>query len=221
MNAGRTAAWTLVGILVIAPLAVGAAWFAGATPRTLTAPAVAWGCAIGWIAGGLIARSLLAGAAVQKRQEQQQAQLHREALAMEVLMAQPLVKVTPARATLRLGEYAYGATDAGLQPIQEAANKAPGGRGSKKIAFRTGATPDGALPKTTVIATGELVITDQRVIFTSEAKSFAIALDQLMAVTKYDDGFAFEDGKSSYEVLTPATPQRTAFAQALYKITQR
>jgi hypothetical protein len=59
------------------------------------------------------------------------------------------------------------------------------------------------------------------VIFTGDAKSFAIPLDQLMVVTKYTDGFAFEDGNSRYEVVTATTAERTAFAQALYKITQR
>jgi hypothetical protein len=221
MSPGRNPAWILVGILIAGPAIVLMAWVAGALPRS-PAPgallAAAAGCCI---AGIWLARVLLTGAAVRKSEQAQQDQLQREALAMEVLMAQPLVQVKPARATLRLGEYAYGALQAGMQPIQDAAIQAPGGRGSKKIAFRSGETPDGSIPKSTLIATGELVISDQRVIFTSDAKTLAIALDQLMSVTKYSDGFAFEDGKSRYELLTAPGDARTAFAQALYKITQR
>jgi hypothetical protein len=197
------------------------AWLCGTWPRGLPAGALVVLFMFGWGIGGWRVRVLTAGAAVQQAQREQQEQEQRETLAMELLMAQPLTKINPARATLRQGEYAYGAIEGGLQPIVDAGTKVPGGRGSKKIVFRTGTTPDGAVSKVTVLATGELVITDQRVIFTGDTKSFAIALDQLMVVTRYSDGFGFDDGKSSYEVVTPETAGRTAFAQALYKITQR
>ena len=221
MSPGRSSSWILVGILFLTPVLCLGAWLAGAMPPGLASSVLLAAGAISWGVGGWLTRLLVAGGAALKRQQEQQESEQREALAMEVLMAQPLTPIKPARASLRLGEYAYGAIEAGLQPINEAGTKTPGGRGSKKIVFRAGATPDGAVPKATVLATGELVITDQRVIFTADAKSFAIPLDQLMLVTKYTDGFGFEDGKSSYELVTAATAERTAFAQALYKITQR
>ena len=221
MSPGRTSSWILVGILFLTPVLCLGAWLAGTMPPGLASSVVLAAGAISWGVGGGLARILFAGGAALKRQREQQENAQREALAMEVLMAQPLTPIKPARATLRLGEYAYGAVEGGLQPINAAGAQTAGGRGSKKIVFRAGATPGGAMPKATVMATGELVITDQRVIFTGDAKSFAIPLDQLMAVTKYADGFGFEDEKFRYEVVTAAAAERTAFAQALYKITQR
>lgn len=51
-----------------------------------------------------------------------------------------------------------------------------------------------AVNEALIVAAGELVVTDERVIFAGDHKSFALALDTLVNVSAYTNGFTLSDG---------------------------
>ncbi len=53
------------------------------------------------------------------------------------------------------------------------------------------------------IATGELVVTDQRILFASARKSFAVPFQSLISFAKYDNGCSLSDGRSTYVLSVP------------------
>jgi len=68
------------------------------------------------------------------------------------------------------------------------------------------------------VASGELVITDKRVIFAGDKKSFAIPLPDLLSSTNYADGFGFSDNKNTYTLATNNDRERLVFAATLDKV---
>lgn len=212
MTASRIASWLLAGILFVVPLYWLGRWGVGSLPPSISTASVIAGIWVSWgIGGGLVYWLITDSMRRLRKQEDVDEQ------AMKILLAQPLVRVEPKRATLRLGEYAYGALEGKLQKIQPAGAKESG----RLTKTRTVNLPDRTIEKTIDVAAGELVITDQRVMFTGDHESFFIALENLATVTNYRDGFAFEDAKSSYTIVTGAGTDRATFALSLHKITNR
>jgi len=61
-------------------------------------------------------------------------------------------------------------------------------------------------------------VTDSRLIFAGDHKSFVIPFDDLINITNYSDGFGFNDGKTSRVVTTDSDRDRLMFSATLQKV---
>jgi hypothetical protein len=91
-------------------------------------------------------------------------------------------------------------------------------RVAKGVTLRTSGTRGKAIKGMVSVSSGELVITDKRVIFAGDKKSFAIPLGDLINTTNYNDGFGFSDSKTTYTLTTDDDKARMLFSIALNKI---
>ena len=91
-------------------------------------------------------------------------------------------------------------------------------RVAKGVTLRAGAIRGQAVKGMVSVASGELVITDKRVIFSGDKKSFAIPLQNLLNSTNYTDGFGFSDNKTTYTLTTKNDRERMLFVIALNKV---
>jgi hypothetical protein len=150
------------------------------------------------------------------------ASAERHRIEMDALYARPLTPVSVRKAMLKPGEVAYGVAMGDYYQSQTVGYK--GGtqgmsvRVAKGVTLRTSATRGQPVKGLVKVASGELVVTSQRVIFAGDQKSFAIALDSLINSENYTDGFSFNDAKSSYTVKMPNGRARVEFEVALYKV---
>lgn len=145
-----------------------------------------------------------------------------EALALEHAMAQPLTQIKPQQALLKPDEKAYGAIAAQLME-EKTVGYSAGTQGvsfkvAKGLTLRSSGTRAKAVKGVVAVANGELVITDKRVIFAGDRKSFAIANDDLLNTTNYSDGFGFTDGNKTYTLTTAKGSDHTMFAVAVHKV---
>ena len=114
----------------------------------------------------------------------------------------PLKPVRPSVALLKKGETAYATVNAALKEIQTVGYS--GGSGgmsvhvAKVVTLRSSKFRSHAVKGMVEVATGELVVTDQRVIFAGNNKSFSISLDKLVNVTPYVDGVGLHDEHKNY-----------------------
>lgn len=150
------------------------------------------------------------------------ASAERRRLELDALYARPLQPMTVRKAMLKPGEVAYGVAMGDYYQSQTVGYK--GGtqgmsvRVAKGMTLRTSATRGQPVKGLVKLASGELVVTNQRIIFAGDQKSFAIALDNLINSSNYTDGFSFNDSKSSYTVKMPNGRARVEFEVALYKV---
>jgi hypothetical protein len=63
-------------------------------------------------------------------------------------------------------------------------------------------------------------VTDQRVIFAGDRKSFALPLGDIISVTKFSDGFGFSDGSKTHILQTTEPRPMQVFASVLDKVLQ-
>lgn len=71
-------------------------------------------------------------------------------------------------------------------------------RVAKGVSLRSGSFRSHAVKGMVEVATGELVATNQRVIFAGDNKSFSIPLHKLINVTPYSDGVGLHDEHKNY-----------------------
>lgn len=218
MSVGRKLAWITVGGLFLIPVN----WFrldaTGGLPAGSDWKSTAIGTLVFWGLSGALAYFLVVSARGKRIQQAKEEQ------AMRDLMAQPLTPIRPAQALLKPGESAYGVIAARLHEVKTVGYSA-GTRGAsvhvaKGLTLRTSGTRGHAIKKSVAVAAGELVVTDKRVLFAGDNKSFALSLDKLLNVTNYADGFAFHDDKATYTLSTAQGAARVAFAVALHKVTR-
>jgi hypothetical protein len=138
------------------------------------------------------------------------------------LLAAPLTEIRPAKALLKADEKAYGSVMASLQETKtvgySAGSTGMSVRVAKGVTLRTSGTRGKAIKGMVSVSSGELVITDKRVIFAGDKKSFAIPLGDLINTTNYNDGFGFSDSKTTYTLTTDDDKARMLFSIALNKI---
>lgn len=69
----------------------------------------------------------------------------------------------------------------------------------KGVTYRVGASKGNLVSETAVVptSTGKLVITDRRVVFSGDKKSFNIKLDSVLNLDMYSDGLNITDGKGA------------------------
>jgi hypothetical protein len=126
----------------------------------------------------------------------------KEEEALNKFAQQPLTPVRPTKALLQKGETAFATINAALKEIQTVGYSG-GSRGmsvrvAKGVTLRSGGYRSHAVKGMVKVATGELVATNQRVIFAGDNKSFSIALNKLINVTPYTDGVGLHDEHKNY-----------------------
>jgi hypothetical protein len=146
----------------------------------------------------------------------------KRALMLQELAARPLTPIRPTQALLQRGEVAYASLNATLSETQTVGYTAQSSgvsvRVMKGVRVHSGGTRGHAVKGVVAVASGELVITNLRVIFAGDAKSFSIQLPKLINVTNYSDGIAFHDDHKTYVLGSTNVPATDAFAITLQKV---
>lgn len=219
-STGRLLSWTLVVILGLIPVNWLRSWVMGDIPKDTTLAQALIGVLICWgISAALGYYLLMSGRRIKQREAKDKADT--EQLIQE-LLSQPLSEIQPAQAILRSGERAYGAVSARLQEVQTVGysgnTSGVSFRVAKGVTLRTGGVRAHAVKGAVITATGELVITDKRVLFAGDRKSFEIPLEKILNVTNYADGFGFHDGKKTHTLLTDNDRDRLVFGVLVQKL---
>lgn len=216
MSLGRIVAWGLSALLAFIPLNWIRLWVIGDIPKDATLTQFIIGTLICWaLAGGLGYFLVVSARGIKRRKEQ-------EAIALKQLQAQPLTEIRPSKALLKPSEKAYAAVLANLMEVQtvgySAGTAGVSVRIAKGLTVRTGGIRGKAEKGMVNVASGELVITDNRVLFSGDRKSFDIPLGKLLNATNYSDGFGFSDNKKTYTLTTANEADRVKFAVTLEKM---
>lgn len=216
MSIWRFLSWAFVALMGFVPLNWIRLWVAGDIPKDATITQFFVGTLICWGIAGALGYFLVVsarGIKIRKAKEEQE---------LQQLLAAPLTEIRPSQALVKAGEKAYGAVKASLQEVKtvgySAGTTGMSVRVAKGVTLRTSGTRGKAVKGMVSVATGELVITDKRVIFSGDQKFFAIPLDDLLGTTNYSDGFGFSDSKTTYTLITNDERGRLLFAVALNKV---
>lgn len=191
-------------------------WAAGEIPKDTTTTQLLVGTAICWAIAWALAYFLVVSArGIRMRKE-------REELEFQQRLAAPLAEIHPSQVLIQAGEKAYGACHASLKEVKtvgfSAGTQGVSVRVAKGVTLRTSGTRGKAVKGLVSVSTGELVITDRRIVFSGDRKSFAIPLEDLLGTTNYADGFGFSDSKSSYTLVADNDRECQLFAVALNKV---
>lgn len=216
MSFGRIILWAIVAFFCFLPLNWIRLWVEDDIPKdaTLTQFIIGTIVCLG-IASGLAYFLVIKAKSIKMVKE-------KEDLAMKELLEAPLEEIRPSTALMKAGEKAYGAIEATLQEVKtvgySAATKGMSVRVAKGLTLRTGGMRGKAVKGMVGVSKGELVITNQRVIFVGDHKSFAIKLDDLLNTTNFIDGFGFNDQKTNYTLITNDEKARVHFQIAMAKV---
>jgi hypothetical protein len=216
MSKGRMFSWAIVVMLALVPVNSLRLWLQGEPPSGATPLGSVIGGAVAWgIAGALGFFLVVSARGIRKRQASEQQALAR-------LQEQPLAPMVPRQALVRPGEVAYAAVQAHLREVHTVGYETETAGTSRPALFgvdthhRSNATST-AVNEALIVATGELVVTDERVIFAGDHKSFALALDTLVNISGYTNGFTLSDGRATHTVLIEDPYQHAVFQFTLQK----
>lgn len=137
----------------------------------------------------------------------------REVATGKLPVVQPL-KVLPKK-----GEQAHFAAPAQLLKVgtvgYEAGSAGISVRVAKGVSLRTSGMKGHAVKGVIPLATGELGMLDQRVVFAGDMKSFDIPWSRLTHVEEMTDGLIFHDGAASHITRLLVAPERVQLAAAI------
>jgi hypothetical protein len=215
MSAGRLLTWGFASLLIFVPLNWARLWATGGLPAGASHSQLIIGTIVCWGAGSFLAYFLVMSARGLK--------LRAAARAMQEMLAQPLTEIRPSQALMLPGEKAYGAVMADLHETETTGySSSTTGFGrhifTDDITLQASGTRGKFVKDVIKVASGELVITDRRVLFAGDKKSFAIMLDDLLNRTSYADGFSFHDNESAYTLITDNDRERVKFQVAMEKL---
>lgn len=186
MYVGKIIAWLFIAYMVYKPIGLVHLWIVSMTPPMSVIALVFCTIAYWTIAvAAWFARPVAIPYIYKKIRDWKANQLARKEynLTQKALLAEqekqkeldllnaPLTMVKPVHTFLKVNEIAYAAVMAKLTQEKKGDSS------------------------------GELVITDHRLIFSGEPKSFVLSLNSLISVTKYANGLRVSDGKVTYTLL--------------------
>jgi|SRR5882724_3214284 len=216
MGVGRILSWSAAALAVFIPLNWIWLWVTGDVAKDATLTQFLIGTLICWgFAGGLGYFLVVSARGIKTRKNKEEQEL-------QMLLASPLTEMCPTQALIKADEKAYGAVMASLQEVKtvgySASTSGVSVRVAKGVTLRTSGARGKAVKGMVSVASGELVITDKRVIFSGDRKSFAIPLNDLLNTTNYSDGFGFSNSKTTYTLITSNDRDRVLFGIALNKV---
>ncbi len=216
MGLGHIIGWCIAVSLALIPFNWLRLWITGEMPKSSSIGETMVGTAILWAASASIVWLLLW---LSKRAKASKAAEDQELLQ---LMAEPLPSVKPQKAILKPGETAHCTIAGELKEIKTTGYSAGSAgmsvRVAKGVTLRTASIRGRAQKGMVTVSTGELVVTDQRIIFAGDAKSFTVSNDKVLSTTNYSDGFGFTDGTKTYTVVTGKGKEHLRFAATLHKL---
>lgn len=216
MSLGRIIGWALVASLICVPLNWVRLWIQNELSKNASTSDFLIGTIVCWALAAGIAYFLTRRHRALKLHGEQEEDFRRR------LLAQPLEEIRPNTAIINPGEKAYAAVLANLMEVQTVGYSANTSgvslRLAKGVTFRTGGMRGRAAKGLVNAASGELVITESRVLFSGDRKSFDIPLIKLLNATHYSDGFRFSDAKKTYMLTTENNADRLEFAVVLEKV---
>ena len=216
MSIGKLIAWGFSALLIFIPFNWIRMWAMNEFPPNTSLSESIIGAAILWTLGGGLAYTLLWWGKRKKAAKAKEDQI------LEELLAAPLTEIRPRQALIKSDEKAYASIQATLKE-EKTIGYSAGTRGAsirvaKGLTLRTSGTRAMPIKGMVDVAIGELVITDRRVIFAGDRKSFAITNADMLNTTNYTDGFGFTDGSKTYTLTTSGGHERMFFAVALHKV---
>lgn len=216
MGWGRMISWGFVALFALTPFNWLRLWLQGDLPPETTPLQALVGAAICWSLAGFSAFCTQRFARAAKRRQV------REQQALAQLQEQPLTPMSPRQALLLPGEVAYAAVEAELEEVhtvgQETRTRGSSyqqvlGMGTNHYSTSTTTARNEAV----IVASGELVVTSERVIFAGDHTSFTMALRSLVNVNGHTRGFILSNGASTRTVLIRDEHQHTVFRITLQK----
>ena len=143
----------------------------------------------------------------------------------ELLRQEPLTPIKPHQALIKANETAFAQIMCGIYELKTVGYKA-GSRGAsvriaKGFTVRTSGTRASPIKDMVCISNGELVITDQRLIFAGDLKSFSMPIPTIINVTEYSNGVGISDEKKTYTLIAQDKTKVSAFQIKLDKVLNR
>jgi hypothetical protein len=208
--------WGFVALFALTPFNWLRLWLQGDLPPGATPLQAMAGVAICWGLAGFGGFCTLRFAQAAKRRQA------REQQALAQLHEQPLAPMVPRQALLQPGEVAYAAVEADLQEVHTVGQETRTRGSSYQQVLGTGikhysTSTSTARNEAVIVASGELVVTSERLIFAGDRTSFAMALRSLVNVNGHSNGFVLSDGASTRTVLIHDAHQHTVFRITLQK----
>jgi hypothetical protein len=223
---GAIMGWLVVLALVAVPLNWMRLWAVGAIPAG-TEPWMLVAAGVMFAIAGVLGWALIRWRRSERLREMvslKAREIAEDAVEtmLEKMRAAPLEPIKPSRALLKSGEIAYAAVRGTLQEEKilryEAGSAGVSVRVMKGVSVRTGGTRGGAVRGVVDVAEGELVITNRRVIFAGDRKSFSVEHDGVLNTTNYRDGFGVSTATRTYAIETGTSIERAWFAVAMDRI---
>ena len=217
MRWGRIVSWGFVALFALTPFNWLRLWLQGEFPQGATPLEAAVGVAICWGLASFGAFCTLRWARAAKRKQA------REQQAFAQLQDRPLTPMAPRQTLLRPGEVAYAAVEADLEEIHTVGYDTQTKGRSYRQVLGTGTNHYSTSTSTernraVTVATGELVVSSERVIFAGDHASFAMALGALVNVNAHTNGFVLSDGVSTRTLLIHDPHEYTVFRITLQKV---
>ena len=208
--------WAFTVFLALVPFNWLRIWISGENPKDSTLTQFLVGTLICWtISAGLAYFLIVSARGIKLRKA-------REEKAVQEMLAAPLTAIQPRKAIIKNGETAFAAVKAELQEVKtvgySAGSSGVSVRVAKGVTLRTSGMRGKAVKEMVCVASGELVVTDCRIIFAGDRKSFTIPLDEVLSTTNYNDGFGISDSKVTYTLTTADESAKLKFSIALQKV---
>lgn len=216
----RAISWSFVIIFIIIPINWARIWFVGEMPASTSPVSVVIASLVLWgLATGLAYYLVHTAGRSQVRAAEIKAKTQAE---YQAVLNAPLTPIKPNSARLKAGEIAYGSLPCTLQEMKTvgytAGTSGVSVRVAKGVTLRSSGTRGAAKKGLLATATGELVITNSRLIFAGDKKSFVVQLNNLLNYTNYENGLCFNEADCSYTLLTTSTHAKTVFQITLDKV---
>jgi hypothetical protein len=215
----RCIGWIAAAVLIYLPLHSLQRWLRGELPQGGSWQVFAINAAT-LAAGIALAFFLLKSAQGTRKLQEQRARELRERLSQ--IQSSPLTEIRPSRALIKPGERAFASVSAQL--FESKTLRYEGGSGgmsvrvAKGVYVRTAGMSGHAIKGDVQVASGELVVTDKRVIFAGDRKSFAVSLTNLVNIEQYKNGFRFGDSHATHTLIAPDWFHREVFRATLVKV---
>lgn len=236
MYIGKTLTWFFIAYMVYKPIGIIHLWVVSMTPPmsviALVFSTIAyWTIAIvSWLSMPVVLPYIYR--ILREKKAKQLALREKDAIRKMELVAQarqeeqkildaPLIPITPAQTLLKSKETAYAAALADLHQ-EKTVGYTAGSRGTsiriaKGLSFKIKGTRQQAIKGLVTISSGELVVTNERLIFSGTPKSFVLSLNSLISVTLYQDGLTVSDGKATHTLIFQNAKELKMFGITLNK----
>lgn len=164
-------------------------------------------------------RKAVADAAAAKEREARDIQEAAERIAA------PLQPVSPTLALLKPREVAYATLNGQLKELKttgwQSGTRGGSVRVAKGVYLRSSGTRGHAIKQMVVVSTGELVVTDKRLLFAGDKKSFTFNLSDLVTINPGFYELVVSNGRATHHVSVASRVELLVFVDRVHKLRER